>query len=329
MSSTQFLKILFVLQQIALLNGFAPSSCLSPVSPQWAPDHNCFEGAKSSNAPHKHCNENNDIIILNAAPSPVTERQKSKKMTSLHFKGEKVYKSEPVPIMHSHPSDLPSFLAKNEVRSMLLNGERENSIELIPNDKVTEKTLDLWMKQCQIVGGVYPSMPEDAVFKVNTGAMNFSGLKIHSNSLIGVKFLEESENDPNCGNPEYQLVFIKDDPVAEGPKLLVWIYNQLTGKNKQNDEDDGDNEKEQTIRAFSRFSYEATPDGKSLVFALESTLEVIVKFPSLLLKIIPVSKEKAEEQGSASVLKVMGKDIEAVLPKVREYYVKTFQELKV
>ena len=63
-----------------------------------------------------------------------------------------------------------------------------------------------------------------------------------------------------------------------------------------------------------------------IVFSIEASLEVIVKFPSLLLKVMPVSKKKAEEQGSASVLKAIGKDIEAVLPKVRSYYLETFEK---
>ena len=138
-----------------------------------------------------------------------------------------------------------------------------------------------------------------------------------------MKYLEESDESNHTNKPEYQLVFIKDSPIVKGPSVLVWIYNQLTGSNKPT-KDDG-TEKEQTVRAFSRFSYEAAPDGKSFVFSVQSKLEVIVKFPSLLLKIMPVSKEKAEEQGSESVLKAMGKDIEAVLPKVRKYYLKTFE----
>mmetsp|Transcript_13535 Transcript_13535/g.20539 ORF Transcript_13535/g.20539 Transcript_13535/m.20539 type:complete len:347 (-) Transcript_13535:302-1342(-) len=250
------------------------------------------------------------------------KRSKSKGMTSLHFRGEKTYKSEPVPLIHANPHDFSSFFSDNEVRSLILNGDREDSIEILPQSEVSDKIFDLWIKQSQIVGGLHPSLNDDVVFRVNTGTINFSGLKIKSNSLIGVKYLEESDESNDTIKPEYQLVFIKDSPIVKGPRVLVWIYNQLTGSNKPTK--DG-TEKEQTVRAFSRFSYEATPDGKSFVFSVQSKLEVIVEFPSLLLKIMPVSKEKAEEQGSASVLKAMGKDIEAVLPKVRKYYLKTFE----
>ncbi len=292
-----------------------------------------------------------------------SSKSKSKGMTSLHFRGEKVYKSDPVPIIHTNSNDLASFFADTEVRSLLLNGDREDSIEIVPRKEVDDNMINLWIQQCEIVGGLRPSLDDaddvdgvdgvddvdaDAIFRVNTGKMNFSGLKISSNSLIGVKYLKDGDiinsennnddnNDANNDNkPEYQLVFIKDSPIVQGPRILVWIYNQLTGSNKNknvnktaakdgSDTNTDENEKEQTVRAFSRFTYETTPDGKSLIFSVESKLEVVIKFPSLLLKIMPVSKEKAEEQGSESVLKAMGKDIEAVLPKVRDYYLKTFE----
>lgn len=292
----------------------------------------------------KSSKSNNDSNNKSPSLSSSSSSSSSSRTTSLHFKGQKVYKSEPVAILHDTSSDdknnnnddngILSFFQDEEVRSILLNGDRENSIELIKKENINQAMIDLWMQQAEVVGGDVPSMSNgDVVFQVNTGTMNFSGLKISSNSLIGVKYLNTNEKE----QPEYQLVFIKDKPVVGGPRILVWIYNRLTGngksgkkktKNGQTDDDDNDDNdgKEQSVNAFSRFTYETTPDGKSIVFSVESTLEVIVKFPSLLLKVIPVSKEKAEEQGSASVLKAMGKDIEAVLPKVRSHYVKMFEK---
>ena len=278
------------------------------------------------------------LSILNAS----NDSNSNKRTTSLLFTGEKVYKSEPIPILHditsstSTPSsnDILSFFQNEEVRSILLNGDREDSIELIANENVNKEMMDLWTKQAMIVGGDLPNMSKgDVVFKVNTGGINFSGLNIKSSSLIGVKYLNESNNNSSSGSisPEYQLVFINDSQIVDGPRVLVWIYNQLTGKKTKTkkDHDNDDEGKEQSVRAFSRFTYETTPDGESIIFSVESTLEVVVKFPSLLLKILPVSKEKAEEQGSASVLKAMGKDIEAVLPKVRSFYLKTFEKIPV
>lgn len=299
----------------------------------------CSQSYDDVNVGLFHYKSKRPLLVLNAS----SDGSSNKRTTSLLFKGEKVYKSEPVPILHDITStstsstskssnDILSFFQNEQVRSILLNGDREDSIELIANENVNKEMMDLWTKQAMIVGGDLPNMSNgDVVFKVDTGGINFSGLNIKSSSLIGVKYLNENNNSSGSStttSPEYQLVFIKDSQIVEGPRVLVWIYNQLTGNNKSK-KDNNDEGKEQSVRAFSRFTYETTPDGQSIIFSVESTLEVMVKFPSLLLKVMPVSKEKAEEQGSASVLKAMGKDIEAVLPKMRTFYLKTFENVPV
>ncbi len=292
----------------------------------------------SSNPSHSfsrshHYTENRkpSLSILKANSDDLSDSSFSKRIASLHFKGAKIYKSEPVPILHdttataSSNNDILSFFQKDEILPLILNGEREDCVELLDNKNVNEALLDQWTKQARIVGANTPSMSSgDDVFQVQTGNMNVYGLKIKSNSLIGVKYVDKDElassKSNDGGRPEYELVFIKNKQFAEGPKFLVWIFNQLTGKTNSKK----DKEKEQTVHSLSKFTYETTPDGESIIFTIEASLEIVVKFPSFLLKILPVSKEKAEEQGSASVLKTMGKDIEAVLPKIRDYYISKY-----
>ena len=53
---------------------------------------------------------------------------------------------------------------------------------------------------------------------------------------------------------------------------------------------------------------------------IETSLDIAVQFPKILLKILPVSKEKAEEQGSNSILKTLDKDTGASLKRIEEYF---------
>lgn len=316
-STKQFvISCLVASSQLRTCNAFAASHQFNHIH------HNSLDALASYNRGRPEFSADGSTILL----AKNEAKDESKGMTSLNFIGEKVYKSQPVPIMHDDPTALSAFFAQHEFRCLLFNdGDGENKIELLPNDQIDEGLIDLWTKQCDIVGGERPE-PGDAVFMVETGGINFTNLKVKSNSFIGVKYMK----DPSSQKPEYQLVFIKDTRIVEGPRLLVWIFNTLTGKNKkQSDNDVNEQQEEQSVRAFSRFSYEDDQDGESLMFVVKSKLEVIVKFPSLLLKVLPVTKEKAEEQGSASVLKAMGKDIEAVLPKVRDFYCKKFDGTKV
>jgi hypothetical protein len=99
----------------------------------------------------------------------------------------------------------------------------------------------------------------------------------------------------------------------------------LTRKNSSgDDDDDNQNDKEeQSVSSFSRFYTKIINDDEdesSVVFAIDSSLDIAVKFPSLLLKILPVSKEKAEEQGSASVAKTLMNDTGAALQRISDSY---------
>ena len=201
-----------------------------------------------------------------------------------------------------------------------------------------------WREQTRNVGGEEPN-PEkgDVVYQVTTGGMNFAGLRVVSNAWIGVKLVVQNGDDSSRGGlgivfPEYQLVYIKDEQTVEGPKVLVWIFHKLTGKrtntassssssSSSNSSDNEGNGKrnddkstnQQSVSSFSRFYVQTTQD-KEIIFTIESMLDIAVKFPSFLLKILPVSKEKAEEQGSASVMKTLLKDTAASLERVVEFY---------
>jgi len=313
---TLLLWVWVSLDSTTLTSGFTPLSSSYSTNRQFPQNSN--NAINDQSLPKRI----RSVQVFQSSPLPETSDTKiSKRTTTLRFTGEKVFTSEPVPIRHS-PEHLESFFEKDDIATILLNGERENSARLLTKDETSNSLVHLWTKQCAIVGGINPSIDEgDTVFQVNTGNINFSGLKIQSNSWIGVKYIKNSTRTTH----EYQLVFIKDKPTVSGPRLLVWLYNQLTGSSKKDDENEDDEEKEQTIHSLSRFSYEITPDGKDIMFTIQANLEVIVKFPSLLMKILPVSKEKAEEQGSASVLNAMVTDIEACLPKIRNLYINTHQ----
>jgi len=48
-------------------------------------------------------------------------------------------------------------------------------------------------------------------------------------------------------------------------------------------------------------------------------LEIRVKFPAVLLKMLPVSKDKAEAQGAEAVRKVLKKDIDVSIEKFKTF----------
>jgi hypothetical protein len=96
------------------------------------------------------------------------------------------------------------------------------------------------------------------------------------------------------------------------------VFNQLVGVGNK------DREKDAAPMSLSRVApYPTVDDPEKITFKIESFLEIKVKFPSVLLKILPVSKEKAEAQGADAVRKVLAKDIDVSIEKFRDIYVES------
>lgn len=210
---------------------------------------------------------------------------------------------------------------------MLLSGSGNNAARILSQAECVSMK-EQWAERARNVGGEAPDLDQgDVVCRVNTGGMNFVGLEVKSDAMIGTKLVFPDAiniESTSAGNdvfvsPEYQLTFIKDIQNVKGPMLLVWIFNKLTGQDgKQSGNEEG--KKEQAVTSFSRFYAEQSGESEA-IFVLETSLDIAVNFPSLLLKILPVSKEKAEEQGSASVTKALIKDTAASLERIAKYYV--------
>lgn len=258
----------------------------------------------------------------NKSPTCLFAEKNQNGMATLHFAGSETFQSDPVPLQSY--STLKSFFSKEEVQSMLLSGNGDGDVPPKSLSKEESKSYkDQWTEQARKVGGEDPDPDNgDIVYKVNTGGINFAGLKVKSEAIIGVKLVKsngDGENDMVL--PQYELVLIGDQRNVKGPKVLVWIFNKLTGQGSNKSE--SDEKKDQSVQSLSKFYAKVESDDKGescVTFSIDSSLDISVKFPSLLLKILPVSKEKAEEQGSASVKKVLMKDTSASLRRIADFY---------
>lgn len=198
------------------------------------------------------------------------------------------------------------FFQEEESRNYLVSSGGQQHVEATTT---TVDLMDRWKVEASKMAAEEPTS-EDVILRVKTGGINFPGLKIVSTALIGSKLLKPSDASMY---PEYQFTLITDERIAEGAPPIVWIYNQLTGAGKKDDAS-----KESTAHSLSRVTVVDT--GNELKFSISSILEIDVNFPSLLLRILPISKAKAEEQGSAAVLKTLSKGIEASIMGFRDKY---------
>lgn len=250
--------------------------------------------------------------LLPAANIEGSETKKGK--TKLLFQASETFISDPIPLPGNPDSEraLEQLMSKDETLVDILRGAG-NEVKCT-SQEVATSNIDAWGRECESFGVKPPCLDNgDKVFCVTTG-INFPGLRISSLSYIGGKYIPSSTSDPSSTYPEFEFVLIKDEQEVEGPAPLKWLFYKLTGSS-------GGGKGSQSVRSLNQVSIEPSSDGKGMVFQSKLTLEIGVQFPSIFLKLLPVSKEKAEEQGSASISKMLDKDVVPALKRVRDAWV--------
>jgi hypothetical protein len=101
-----------------------------------------------------------------------------------------------------------------------------------------------------------------------------------------------------------------------GPPPLVFIFNQLTGIKKK-----VQGTYTQPNHALFTVKAEPSEDKKRLSFISRMTAELNIRFPQILLKLLPVPKERIENEGSASLKKSMQRDVPPGVDLFRNAYV--------
>jgi hypothetical protein len=220
------------------------------------------------------------------------EDEPSKGSVTLNLKGETSVKTKP--LQPSAPEKLFEFLRLDEHRNLLVTAGGTRPKEVV---EPTPELLEQWKKACDVVGSSYPS-GNDEILKVKTGGVSFPGLTVTSIANIGSKFLV----DPESAKPFYEFTLVGDEQIVTGLAPIVWIFNQLTGAGKK------DGKEGTSTSSLSRVTYEQSDDDK-IVFKIDSSLRVDVKFPAILLKILPTSKEQTEATGGSSLVKALEKDV--------------------
>jgi hypothetical protein len=143
-------------------------------------------------------------------------------------------------------------------------------------------------------------------------------------ATIGVKLLWHSFHSQKDGNydgtnvllPEYQFTLLDQTFSADGPPPLVFIFNQLTGINRT-----VKGTYKQPNHALFVVKAEPSADRKRLCFVSRMTAVLNIRFPTILLKLLPVPKEKIENEGSVSLRRNMERDVPPGVDLFRKAYV--------
>lgn len=220
--------------------------------------------------------------------------------SQLQFGGVLDAQTNPLPA--SSEDEVRQFFANADYRNLLITagGARESS-----SVDMDVPLLELWTSKCQIQGTALP-VETDEVFRVQTGGLKFPGLFVQASVILGIKFLNE---DPS--QLKYEVSAVRDNTEVSGLAPVVWVFDKLVGSSDEN---------ENANLSCTTISYEMNEQDQTVIFKTTSSLVITVQFPSVLLKILPTNKEKAEAQGGKAVVKALQKDVTASIEAYEQAY---------
>ena len=244
------------------------------------------------------------------------QAQSGSGLTELQFQASTDYATEPLKNIEQTSKSLQAFFFDERIRNKILAGS-DNHVEKLASP--SRSLFRNWQEETTRNGFVPPST-KDPILKVTSTGISFPGLALRLVATVGCKKVVRNDT---CG---LQITLLCNELKAEGPKPLVWVFNELTGAEKKPDQ------RKPHANLFpgrpdSRFTTHSTntvtaelnaKDG--VVFRSAAKLVIDVSFPSIFLNILPVSKETAERQGSEAILKVVSRDIGPCLDELRREY---------
>lgn len=231
--------------------------------------------------------------------------------SALTFSGQIVKTSRPLVSLDDKES-LIEFFKSPAARDTLFVSDAAP----VPIQPISPLLLREWQLEAQRLGVALPTREEAAdqsVMQLCSKGISFSGLTVETTVNCGAKLIE---HNADTGLPSYEFTMIKDSTSARGPKPLLWIYNQVMGLVNGK----GGNQ-QKTTTSLCRIALVEVEGGLAIDF--ESSFQVKLNFPSFLIRILPVSKGRAEKQGSSAVTKFVQKGVVDSLQRFEQSFLET------
>lgn len=290
---TVIVLVFLVFQQS---HGFCLTSTRSSRNYQYAPRTPLLSMSVSSKVKTSRRKSIRDKVRLSS------ERKSPTGSVLLNFVGSKRVISEPIPVVntqHHMNSLLTDYFKQDRYRDLLF--PKNNAT--VYREPLTSDMFDTWCNQAELCGFSGPNVVETiygslelvntkdevaSVIKISVN-LQFPGLKIISESFIGVKLLLSNPL------PEYQFTLLKSNLIPEGNAAVMWTFNQIM---KYRD----------STSSFTRVSVECNQN--SIVFVTDARLGTSITIPAGIMQLLPMfDVEKYEKQGSNAIQKLLEKDL--------------------
>jgi len=230
--------------------------------------------------------------------------------------------------VNDNTKSLADFFKEDANRNLFLSEDGDVEV-LNPSAELLKK----WREKEREIP--FPSHTKDdyeehrSFVRVRTISSSFPGLKVVSENTILARMLAPRHFwGSRSSFSEYQFILLDSNLKAKGSGPMVWIFKKLTRKKSKNiSSTKKQTEKESmAMSSFTRISAETSGsnnnnNNRHFFFRSSSTLKTKLNMPPALMKILPVSREKFEEQGSLSMQKCLDGVVEDALNRFRDRYV--------
>lgn len=177
----------------------------------------------------------------------------------------------------------------------------------------TEELDGLWKECClDTYGAENLPAPDDPIFVTNTTS-RFPGLRLTTTVYNGIKTFDETEAAADDGiPPRFVLNMIAETQAPTGFPPFVWAFHKLMGFCEPEGslrpcgrvqsvlsvvEDDGDDRRRR----------------RRMALRMDVSVRIEVEFPAVLVRILPMRKDKAEAVASSSIMKSVSRDVKTAV----------------
>jgi len=257
--------------------------------------------------------------------SATSGKDTDNKICFVQFSANKTVTTECVPLPAGGLSSVQDFFDCNEHRNLLLSAGKRNGPNVVQIEE-TDKLLSMFHEESKLHGISDEESKCGLIKFLNVESpTKFPGLSVTSINTMSSRFITKNDADTDDGMPEYQFTLLDSTQDAKGAPPLVWLFKKLTGSGNGVTHSGSSDVDPKGSSSFTRVYAVPSEDGKGISFEANASLNIVIKFPSIMMKLLPVNVEKFEEQGSASIQKVLDKSIRPSMELFVEAYKKWLQ----
>lgn len=213
--------------------------------------------------------------------------------------------SEPIP-----KADAKAFFTTSTFRNHCLSA---GGTRPLTEDVSWTPTLEARWTDClrhhgaaQLPRGTLPNL-----FAAHT-ALSFPGLLMNTTAYVAwCPCCDAAASTQTTATEQHEIWLLGESQSITGATPAVWLYRKLVAGN--NTSSNNETKSLTVIRLLER-------EADSVVIGITANVTIGVQFPDLLVRILPTSRERMEQQGSTAVAKALQKDLQRVMDELPHLY---------